>query len=164
MRRVGAAAGVLGLLTLALGACGDDGEGDDPPTTATTVTLGDPLAVGATYEDPTGLVTITVEGVRITGDLLLATAEACTAEEGLPSVPIGPAAWQLRIQDREQTVPRMTLEDPSRAARPVWPDEVALAPGECFAGKVAFPLPDGGRPSAIVFSQLNQPVAWRVRT
>jgi hypothetical protein len=164
MRRVGAAAGVLGLLTLALAGCGDDGDGDDPPTTATTVTLGDPLAVGATYEDPTGIVSITVEGVRITDATLLASAEVCTDERGLPSVPIGPAAWQLRVQGREQTVPRVTLNAPSQAARPVWPDEVALGPGDCFTGKVAFPLPDGARPAAIVFTQLNQPVAWQVRT
>ncbi len=61
-------------------------------------------------------------------------------------------------------MPRVTLTEPTRAARPVWPDEVALGAGDCFSGKVAFRLPEGARPSAIVFSQLNPPVAWRVRT
>jgi hypothetical protein len=164
MRRVGTAAGVLGLLAVALMGCGDDGNDEETSTTAATVSLGDPLAVGATYEDPAGLVSITVEGVRIIGGLLLAAAEACTAEAGVLSVPIQASAWQLRVQGREQTVPRVTLPDPVRAAQPIWPDEVALRTGECFAGKVAFRLPDGARPAAIVFSQLNPPVAWRVRT
>jgi hypothetical protein len=164
VRPLGSTAGVLGLLALVLAGCGDDGDDEDTPTTAATVVLGDPLPVGSAYEDPSGLVTLTVEGVRLTGGLLIASAEACTAEDGLPAVPIQPTAWQLRVRGREQTVPRITLPDPVAAARPVWPDEVTLGPGECFAGKVAFQLPAGAHPTEIVFSQLNPPVSWRVRS
>jgi hypothetical protein len=144
-----------------VGCAGDDAT---PTSTSVTITLGEPLPVGSTYEDPTGNVTLTVRGVRLTGDLLLADAEACASDTGLPALPILPAAWQLRVQGREQTIPRVDLDEPVRAARPPWPDTVELATGECFAGKVAFRLPEQARPAAIVFTQLGAPVAWTIRS
>jgi hypothetical protein len=161
MSRVLLALGALGGLALLLPACGDDEAA--APSTTITVTLGEPLPVGATYEDPTGNVTLTVRGVRLTGGLLLADAEACTSADGLPALPVQPGAWQLRLRGREQTVPRVTLDQPNRAARPPWPDTVELAPGECFAGKVAFRVPPEAQPSALVFTQLGVPVAWTIR-
>ena len=156
-------AAVLGALVLVLAGCGDDDEAP-PETTDVEITIGQGLPLGATYEDPTGNVTITVNGVRLVGDLLLASAEACQAEDALPGLPIQANAWQLRVRGQEQPIPRILLEDPNQAATPPWPDDVALESGECFDGKVAFRLPEGGaRPSAILFTQLAQPVAWRIR-
>ena len=159
MTRVAAAVGALGLL---LTACGDDG-GAAPTTTAVEITLGQGLPVGASYEDPSGNVTLTVNGIRLTGGLLLADAEACAAEDSLPGLPIQPAAWQLRLRGSEQVVPSVQLADPNRSARPAWPATVALDPGTCVEGKVAFRLPPDARPQAVLFTQLAQPVAWRVR-
>jgi hypothetical protein len=155
-------AAVLGALSLVLAGCGDD---DDAPATTTEVEirLGQGLPVGASYEDPTGNVTVAVNGVRLTGGYLLADAKACAADDAIPGLPIQAQAWQLRVRGQEEPVPRVLLEDPIRAASPVWPDTVSLAPGRCFEGKVAFELPDEGRPSAIIFTQLSQPVAWRIR-
>ena len=156
-------AAVLGALSLLLAGCGDD---DEAPaaTTDVEVTIGQGLPIGATYEDPSGNVTITVNGVRIVGDLVLANAEACAAEDSVPGLPIQPNAWQLRVRGQEEAIPRVLLENPNRAASPPWPDNVSLAPGRCFDGKVAFQLPEAGaRPSALIFTQLSQPVAWRIR-
>jgi hypothetical protein len=157
-------AAVLGALTLVLVGCGDDDEAA-PPTTDVEVTIGQGLPIGASYEDPTGNVTITVKGVRLVGDLVLANAEACAAEDALPGLPIQADAWQLRVRDQEGAIPSIQLEHPSRAASPPWEVGVALEPGECLDGKVAFRLEDpGARPSAIIFTQLSQPIAWRVRS
>jgi len=157
-------AAVLGAMALALSACsGDDGE-SPPATTRVTVTLGDGLPVGASYEDPSGNVTLTVHGVRITGGRLLADAEACTADDAPPGLPIMTEAWQLRVRGQDSPVPMVVLEDPNRPARPAWPASVSLAPGDCFRGKVAFELPDDVTPRAVVFTQLSQPVAWRIRS
>jgi hypothetical protein len=156
-------AAVLGALTLVLAGCGDD---DETPTTTTDVevTIGQGLRIGATYEDPSGNVTITVSGIRVLGDLLLANAEACAAEDSPPGLPIQENAWQLRVRGGEEAIPRILLEDPNRAASPPWPDNVSLEPGRCFDGKVAFRLPEAGaRPTTIIFTQLSQPVAWRIR-
>ncbi len=155
-------AAVLGALMVALTGCGDD---DEVPTTTTsvTVTLGPDLPLGTVYEDPSGNITLAVRDVRIADGLLLADAEACSAEDGLPGLPIQPTAWQLRVRGQDAPVPRVTLEDPNRAARPPWPDTVTLSPGQCFAAKVAFELPEGSRPRAIVFTQVSPPVAWRIR-
>jgi hypothetical protein len=128
-------AAVLGAITLVLAGCGDD---DEAPaeTTDVEVTIGQGLPIGASYEDPTGNVTIAVNGVRLVGDLLLANAEACATEGSLPPLPIMPDAWQLRVRGEEQAIPRVLLEN----------------------------LPDtGARPTAIIFTQLSQPIAWRVR-
>jgi hypothetical protein len=149
---------------MALTACGDDGDSATPPTTTVTVTLGQGMPVGATYEDPSGNVTLTVHGVRIVGGLLLADAEACSAEDAPPGLPIQPTAWQLRVRGQDSPVPRTNVDEPSQAARPPWPDTVSLQPGDCFEGKVAFELPEDHAPRAIVFTQLNPPVAWRIRT
>jgi len=154
----------LGALALVLAGCGEDDETAAPTTTAVTVTLGDPLPIGSTYEDPSGNVTLTVHGVRLTGGLLLADAEACASATGLPGIPIQATAWQLRLRGRQQTIPRITVDEPSQAARPPWPDSVALGPGECFEAKVAFRLPEGGRATEIVFTQLGVPVAWTIRS
>jgi hypothetical protein len=154
-------AAVLGAMTIALGGCGDDTE-SVPPTTTVTVRLDQELPVGATYEDPSGNVTLTVHGVRTVDGLLLADAEACIAADAPPGLPIEATAWQLRVRGQDAPVPRTTVEQPTRAARPPWPDTVALAPGECFRGKVAFELPAGHDPQTIVFTQLSPPVAWRV--
>lgn len=153
----------LGALALVLSGCSSD---DDPSVLATdvTVTLGEPLPVGSSYEDPAGLVTLTVRGVRLTGGMLLADAEACADADGLPAVPVQSRAWQLRVRGREQTIPAVTVDDPTRAARPPWPETVELAAGDCVEGKVAFRLPDGARPDILLFTQLNEPVAWRIRT
>jgi hypothetical protein len=105
-----------------------------------------------------------VNGVRLTGDLLLADAEACAADDAIPGLPIQAQAWQLRVRGQELPVPRVLLEDPIQAASPVWPDSVTLAPGRCFHGKVAFRLPEDARPAAIIFTQLSQPIAWRIRS
>jgi hypothetical protein len=156
-------AAVLGALTLVLTGCSDD---DEAPTATTDVevTIGQGLPVGATYEDPGGNVSITVKGVRLIGDLVLVNAEACASEDSLPGLPIQAEAWQLRVRGREEAIPRVLLEDPNQAASPPWPDNVSLAPGRCFDGKVAFRLPeDGARPRTIIFTQLNPPVAWRIR-
>jgi hypothetical protein len=154
----------VGALALALTGCGDDDGSAAPSTTAVTITLGEPLPVGATFEDPSGNVTLTVHGIRLTGGLLLADAEACAAADGLPGLPIQPTAWQLRLRGRQQTIPRTTLDHPTPAAQPPWPDDVTLAPGECFEGKVAFRLPEGARPAEILFTQLGVPVAWTIRS
>ena len=157
-------AAVLGALTLALTGCGDDDDAT-PASTSVTVTLGQGFPVGATYEDPSGNVTITVRGVRITDGVLLADAEACTAADALPGLPILPTAWQLRVRGQDTPVAKMTIEDPNRAARPPWPDTpVTIEPGECFNGKVAFELPEDARPRAIVFTQISPPAAWRIRS
>jgi hypothetical protein len=157
-------AAVLGALSLALVGC--SGDDDDAPTSTTgvTVTLGEGLPVGASYEDPSGQITLTVRGVRITGGLLLADAEACSADDAIPGLPIQAMAWQLRVRGQDSPVPMTVLEEPNRAASPPWPESVALEPGDCFVGKVAFELPDDGQPRAVVFTQLNQPVAWRIRS
>lgn len=157
-------AAVLGALALGLTGCGGDDQDASPSTSTVTVALGADLALGQTYEDPSGQVTLTVRGVRLTGDLLLADAEACISEDGPPGLPIEPLAWVLRLRGREQTIPRTTLDDPPAAARPPWPDTLALTPGECFEGKVAFNLPDAARPVGIVFAQLSRPVVWTIRT
>jgi hypothetical protein len=162
MTRVAAAVGALALVIS--GCSDDDGDSAVTTTTAIQITLGQGLPVGASYEDPTGNVTLTVNGIRLTGGLLLADAEACAAEDALPGLPIQAAAWQLRVRGADQPVPRILLDDPVDAARPVWPDSVELAPGDCFSGKVAFRLPEDGRPMAVIFTQLNPPVAWRVRS
>jgi hypothetical protein len=155
---------LLAALVLVLVACGDDDEAP-PATTDVEVTIGQGLPLGATYEDPSGNVTITVNGVRLVGDLVLASAEACAAEDALAGPPILPDAWQLRVRGQEQAIPRVLLEDPSGAASPPWPDTVSLQPGRCFDGKVAFRLPEAdARPSTIIFTQLAQPVAWRIRS
>ena len=156
-------AAVLGALTLVLAGCGDDDESPSA-TTDVEITIGQGLPVGASYEDPTGNVTITVNGVRLTGDLLLADAEACAADDAIPGLPIQAQAWQLQVRGQEEPVPRVLLEDPIRAARPVWPDSVTLAPGRCFHAKVAFRVPEDARPAAIIFTQLSQPIAWRIRS
>lgn len=153
--------GVLIGAALVVTGCGDDGE-SSPATTAARVRLGEPLAVGETYEDPTGAVTMTLHGVRITGGLLLADAEACIAEDGPAGAPIQPQAWQLRVRGREQALAPTFLGDPQRAARPAWPDTVQLDPGECVRGKVAFELPAGIRPRELVFAQLATPVVWSI--
>ena len=147
-----------------LAGCGDDDEAA-PSTTAVEVTVGQGLRIGATYEDPSGNVRITVNGVRVLGDLLLANAEACTDEDAAPGLPILADAWQLRVRGQEEAIPRVLLEDPIRAASPPWPDNVSLEPGRCFDGKVAFRLPEAGaRATTIIFTQLNPPVAWRIRS
>lgn len=163
MRRVVVALGALGGLTLLLVGCGDE-EASAPTTTRVTVTLGEPLPVGTTYEDPSGNVTLAVRGIRFTGGLLLADAEACAAADALPALPVPLAAWQLRLQGRDQTIPAVTLDQPNRAARPRWPESAALAPGECVDGKVAFRVPPQADPTAVLFTQLPAPVAWAVRT
>lgn len=160
MRR---AAMVLGGLVLLLAACGDD-EAAAPASTRVTVTLGEPLPVGTTYEDPSGNVTLTVRGIRLTGGLLVADAEACASDDGLPALPVQPGAWQLRLAGREQTIPQVTLDQPSRAARPPWPETVQLTAGECVEGKVAFRVPPEAEPVQVLFTQLPTPVAWRVRS
>ena len=154
----------VGALALVLIGCGDDEDAAPPSTTGVTVTVGEPLPVGASYEDQSGNVTLTVHGLRITGDLLLADAEACLSASALPSLPIQASAWQLRVRGRQQTIPRITVDQPTQAASPPWPDDVELEAGECFEGKVAFGLPDGARASEIVFTQLSTPVAWTVRS
>ncbi|HEY5886710.1 MAG TPA: hypothetical protein VIT24_03230 [Acidimicrobiales bacterium] len=153
----------VGALALVLTGCGDE-EAAPPSTTGVTVTVGEPLPVGASYEDQSGSVTLTVHGVRITGGLLLADAEACLSASALPSLPIQATAWQLRLRGRQQTVPRINVDQPNHAASPPWPDDVELEAGECFEGKVAFRLPDAGPATEIVFTQLSTPVAWTVRT
>jgi hypothetical protein len=154
----------LGALALVLAGCGDDEDAAPPSTTAVTVTVDEPLPMGASYEDRSGNVTLTVHGVRITGGLVLADAEACLSASALPSLPIQASAWQLQLRGREQTVPRTTVDQPTQATSPPWPDDVELEAGECFEGKVAFQVPDGGRASGIVFTQLSTPVAWTVRS
>ena len=154
----------LGTLALVLTGCGDDGDAAPPSTTAVTVTVGEPLPMGASYEDRSGTVTLTVHGVRITGDLLVADSEACLSASALPSLPIQATAWQLQLRGRQQTVPRITVDQPTQAMSPPWPDDVELEAGGCFEGKVAFRVPDGSRASAIVFTQLSTPVAWTVRS
>jgi hypothetical protein len=155
---------VLGALALVAAGCsGDDGD-TSTTTTAVEITIGQGLPVGASYDDPAGNVTVTVRGVRITGGLVLANAEACAADDAIPGLPIQPDAWQLRVRGQEQAIPRVLLENPNRAASPPWPDTVPLDPGDCFEGKVAFRLPDDdSRPTAIIFTQLSPPVAWRIR-
>lgn len=153
----------LAASAVALAGCSDD-EAAAPATTRVTVTLGEPLPVGTTYEDPSGNVTLTVRGIRLTGGLLLADAEACAAADGLPAVPIQPNAWQLRLQGREQTIPQVTVDQPNRAARPPWPETAGIAAGECVAGKVAFRVPPETDPTQVLFTQLPTPVAWRVRS
>jgi hypothetical protein len=155
-------AAVLGALTFVLAGCGDDDEAPTAPTDV-EITIGQGLPIGSSYEDPTGNVTVTVNGIRVTGGLLLADAEACADEDAMPGLPIQAQAWQLRVRGQEQSVPRFVPEDPNRAASPVWPDNVSLAPGRCFHGKVAFRLPEDSRPNAIVFTQLSPPVAWQIR-
>ena len=162
MSRVVVALGALGGLALLLVGCTDD-EAVAPTTTRVTVTLGEPFPVGTTYEDPSGNVTLAVRGIRLTGGLLLADAEACAAADGLPALPVPLAAWQLRLEGREQTISAGTLEQPNRAARPRWPESAELAPGECVDGKVAFRIPPGAEPAQVIFTQLPAPVAWRVR-
>ena len=158
-------AAVLGALTVALVGCsGDDGGDAVAPTSTVTVTLGQGMPVGATYEDPSGNVTLTIHGVRIADGYLLADAEACSAQDAPPGLPIQPTAWQLRVRGQDSAVPRTTLEHPNRAASPPWPDTVALEPGDCFEGKVAFELPADHAPRAIIFTQLSPPVAWRIRS
>lgn len=157
-------AAVLGALTLALSGCSGDDDDGPTSTTSVTITLGDGLPVGASYEDPSGNVTLTVHGVRITGGRLLADAEACTADDAPPGLPVAAGAWQLRVRGQDSPVPMVVLDDPNQAARPAWPASVSLAPGECFQGKVAFELPEDGQPRAVVFTQLNPPVAWRIRS
>ena len=163
MRRAALAWAALGGLAVLLVGCGDD-EGASPASTRVTVTLGEPLPVGTSYEDPSGNVTLTVRGIRLTGGLLLADAEACAAAGGLAALPVQPGAWQLRLEGREQTIPQMTVDQPSRAARPPWPATVQLAAGECVEGKVAFRVPPEAEPTQILFTQLPTPVAWRVQT
>lgn len=163
MIRAVLALAAVGGLALLLAGCSDD-EDAAPASTRVTVTLGEPLPVGTSYEDPSGNVTLTVRGIRLTGDLLLADAEACAAEGGLPALPIQPGAWQLRLEGREQTIPQVTLDQPTRAARPPWPETAQVAAGECVEGKVAFRVPPEAQPTQILFTQLPAPVAWRVRT
>ncbi len=162
MRRAVVALRALGSLALLLVGCGDD-EAAAPATTRVTVTLGEPLPVGTAYEDPSGKVTLTVRGIRLTGGLLLADAEACAAAGGLPALPVQPGAWQLRLEGREQTIPQVTLDEPNRAARPPWPEGVRLAAGECVEGKVAFRMPPQAEPAEVLFTQLPAPVAWTIR-
>ncbi|MET0825194.1 MAG: hypothetical protein ABWZ89_01630, partial [Acidimicrobiales bacterium] len=80
------------------------------------------------------------------------------------SLPIRASAWQLQLRGRVQTVPPTTVDQPTHATSPPWPDGVELEAGECFEGKVAFRVPDGGRASGIEFNQLSTPVAWTVRS
>lgn len=162
MSRAALALAALGGVALLLAGCGDD-EAAAPASTRVTVTLGEPLPVGVTYEDPSGNVTLTVRGIRLTGGLLLADAEACAAADGLPALPVQPGAWQLRLAGREQTIPQVTIDQPSRAARPPWPETVQLTAGECVEGKVAFRVPPEADPVQVLFTQLPTPVAWRVR-
>ncbi len=162
MHRAVVALGALAAVALLLAGCSDD-ETAAPTSTAATIRLGEPLPIGATYEDPSGNVTLTVRGIRLTGNLVLANAEACAATGGLPALPVLADAWQLRLTGREQTIPRVTLEQPTRAARPRWPDSVELAAGECFEAKVAFRVPAQAEPTAVVFTQLPLPVAWTIR-
>jgi hypothetical protein len=162
MRRVVVALGALGGLALLLAGCGDD-EAAGPTTTRVTTTLGEPFPVGTTYEDPSGNVTLTVRGIRLTGDLLLADAEACAAADGLPALPVQSTAWQLRLEGREQTIPQVSLAQPNRAARPPWPETPQLAPGDCVEGKVAFRVPPQAQPAEVLFTQLATPVSWTVR-
>ena len=127
-------------------------------------TLGQGLPVGATYEDPTGNVTLTVRGVRLTGGLLLADAEACAADDAIPGLPIQPTAWQLRVRGQEQPVPRVTARatrtgPPARLARHRDPRTRPLLRGQGGLRAAR------GRPTpAIVFTQLSHAVAWRIRS
>jgi hypothetical protein len=162
MRRADVALRAVGSLALLLVGCGDD-EAAAPTTTTVTVTLGEPLPVGTAYEDPSGNVTLTVRGIRLTGGLLLADAEACAATGGLPALPVQPDAWQLRLEGREQTIPQVILGQPNRAARPPWPEAARVAAGECVEGKVAFRVPAQAEPAEVLFTQLPTPVAWTVR-
>jgi len=162
MSRVVVALGALGGLALLLVGCGDD-EAAAPTTTGVTVTLGEPLPVGTTYEDPSGNVTLTVRGIRLTGGLLLADAEVCAAADALPALPVQAAAWRLRLVGREQTIPRVRLDQPNRAARPPWPDVAELGPGDCVEGKVAFRVPPQAEPAEVLFTQLATPISWAVR-
>ena len=161
MSRVVVALGALGGLALLLVGCGD--EEATPTTTRVTLTLGEPFPVGTTYEDPSGNVTLAVRGIRFTGGLLLADAEACAAADGLPALPVLLAAWQLRLEGREQTIPAVTLDQPNRASRPPWPETAEVAAGECVEGKVAFRVPPQAEPAEIVFTQLATPVSWAVQ-
>lgn len=154
----------LVVAALLLAGCGDDGDADATGATGATVTLGDPLPVGASYEDPSGNVTLTVDGIRLTGGLLLADAAACASADGLPALPLFPTAWQLRLEDREQPLGSVTVDRPNAAARPPWPATAEVAAGECVEGKVAFRIPEDARPTELVFTQLNPPVSWRIRT
>lgn len=161
MRRAVVALRALGGLALLLVGCGGD-EAAAPTTTRVTVTLGEPLPVGAAYQDPSGNVTLTVRGIRLTGGLLLADAEACAAAGGLPALPVQPNAWQLRLEGREQTVPPVTLDQPNRAARPPWPEAAQVEAGACVEGKVAFRVPPQADPAEVLFTQLPAPVAWTI--
>ncbi len=151
----------VGLALVAV-ACGDDGDAA-PTTTAAQVRLGEPLAVGQTYEDPSGAVTLTVHGVRFLGGRLIVDAEACTRDDGPAGLPVQLAAWQLQVRGREQTLGASTVDDPPASARPPWPAVAAIAPGECLRAKVGFALPDGVQVRRLLFTQLAAPAAWTIR-
>jgi hypothetical protein len=154
----------LGLL-LALGpallaGCGDDGS-TASTTSATAVTFevqGD-LAVGDTYE--AGGVSLTVHSVeQVDGDLVLVDAEACTLPGSPAGIPIEPAAWQLLTTPGEPAIARVSLDEPPAGPGPFWPERVALGDHECFRGRI--PFRTDADPTAVVFTQLGQPVSWTV--
>ncbi len=161
MRRAVVALRALGGLALLLVGCGGD-EAAAPTTTRVTVTLGEPLPVGAAYQDPSGNVTLTVRGIRLTGGLLLAdSAEAC-ARRAAPALPVQPNAWQLRLEGREQTVPPVT-----RTSRTVPPGRRGPRPPRwrrACASRARSPsgCPPQADPAEVLFTQLPAPVAWTI--
>ncbi len=155
MARLGA---LLVFGVLALAACGDDGSSSSTTATAVNLEVQSDLVVGDTYE--AGGVSLTVHGVERSGGLVIADAEACTDAGAPAGLPVETAAWQLVTEPGEPAVVRSVLDDPPPAARPEWPDRLSLAGGDCFRGKVPFEV--DADPTAVVFTQLGQPVSWGV--